>query len=94
MTFQNGGGRVEAFDEGNRVGILDFDIDGTNMVIVHTRVAETCRGKGVGMALLKAALAAAEARRWKVSPVCSFARVYFERHGELSSLRADDVASV
>jgi predicted GNAT family acetyltransferase len=79
VTFGHREGRVEAFDGTRVAGTLEFSLDGDRMVIEHTRVDRAFRGRGVGLALLREAVAAAEARKLKVVPVCSFAKVWLER---------------
>lgn len=87
VTFEDAKGHIKVFDGVNRMGTLEFElIDGT-MVIQHTYTFKGYENKGVGMALMGAAVEAAKERGMKINPLCSFAKVYFDRHRELESLK-------
>ena len=55
--------------------------DGT-MELDHTIVPASEEGRGVGGALVRAALAYARQQRLRVIPTCSFARNWLKRHPE------------
>jgi uncharacterized protein len=44
-------------------------------------------GRGIAAALMKAALAHAEASGWTVVPACSYANAYMTRHPETRHLK-------
>ncbi len=54
----------------------------TLMIIDHTEVPETLRGKGYGVALVKRAVEDARAKALKIVPLCPFAAAQFRRHSE------------
>ena len=66
---------------------LDYRLDGTVMHITHTGVPEAIGGRGIAGALMKAALAHAEASKWTVVPACSYANSYMTRHPETRHLK-------
>ncbi|MNT22087.1 hypothetical protein D3C72_1574590 [compost metagenome] len=68
--------------------VLDYQLQGDTMVIVHTGVPSPVGGRGIAAELTKVALETAQAKGWKVRPVCSYAEVYMRRHPEYNDLRA------
>jgi len=59
------------------------------LVIKHTGVPEALGGHGVGLALVKRAVDDARGEGFKVVPLCSFARVMFERHKDWQDVLAE-----
>jgi predicted GNAT family acetyltransferase len=59
---------------------LDYTLDGDVMTITHTRVPTAIRGRGVAAELMRAALDAAHAAEWSVTPACSYAVAYMAKH--------------
>jgi uncharacterized protein len=55
------------------------------LVLVHTGVPAELEGRGVGVALVEAALERAERENLTVVPVCAFARGWLERHPEAAA---------
>ncbi|MCS3504222.1 GNAT family N-acetyltransferase [Achromobacter sp. JUb104] len=68
--------------------VLDYQLQGNTMVIVHTGVPSPVGGRGIAAELTKFALESARSQGWKVRPVCSYAEVYMRRHPEYNDLRA------
>jgi predicted GNAT family acetyltransferase len=66
--------------------VLDYQLQGDTMVIVHTGVPSPVGG--IAAELTKFALDTARTQGWKVRPVCSYAEVYMRRHPEYNDLRA------
>lgn len=56
------------------------------MQIVHTEVAPALQGRGIAVALVRAALQHAQERNMKVRPRCSYVRAYMRRHPETEAL--------
>ncbi|WP_117191719.1 GNAT family N-acetyltransferase [Rhizobium terrae] len=52
------------------------------VIIDHTGVPETLRGKGVGQALALHAVEEARKGGWKIIPLCPFFKAQVERHPE------------
>ncbi|HVH34401.1 MAG TPA: GNAT family N-acetyltransferase [Tahibacter sp.] len=81
--------RFQAIVDGQRCE-LDYVLDGKRMDIVHTGVPEAVGGRGIAARLTAAAVAAARAEGWRIRPLCSYARVWFERHPEQADLLWQD----
>jgi predicted GNAT family acetyltransferase len=77
--------RFQVFVDGHRCE-LDYELSGTRMSIVRTGVPEAVGGRGIAARLTDAAVAAARERGWTISPLCSYARVWFQRHPEHADL--------
>ena len=63
------------------------------MVLVHTDVATSAEGSGVGSALVAGALDDIRSRGLRVVPVCPFVAAYIHRHPEDAALVAPDPAT-
>lgn len=48
------------------------------LIIDHTEVDESLKGKGIGMQLLNKTVEFTRANNWKISATCSFAKSVFE----------------
>jgi predicted GNAT family acetyltransferase len=79
--------RLQAHVEGN-LCVLDYALDGTVMIITHTEVPPAIGGRGIAAALVRAALELARDAGWSVSPACSYAMAWMQRHPEYDDLRA------
>jgi predicted GNAT family acetyltransferase len=60
--------------------VLAYEPDGDRVVFTHTVVPEPAKGRGVGSALVRGALAEARARGWAVVPRCPFVAAYLDAH--------------
>ena len=80
-------GQFEAHVDG-AVAVAAYTLDGDRIAFTHTEVPKTLEGRGVGSALIAAALAAARERGLKVVPLCSFVAAYMKRHPETADLLA------
>jgi len=80
-------GRFEVVVDGH-AGELEYRIAEGVMSILHTGVAPALEGRGIAGALMRAALAHAQATGLKVRPLCSYARTYIDRHPETAPLLA------
>lgn len=77
-------------DDGNRyVAVVDgheaelvFRRDGDRLLIQHTEVPDALEGRGLGGALVRAAVAGAIEQHLTIVPRCPFARRWLERHPE------------
>ena len=66
--------------------LLAFRQTGGNIDLLHTEVSPEERRKGLGAALVKAALDYARQNRLHVVPSCPFVRAYIDRHPEYADL--------
>ena len=60
--------------------VLTYRSRGDRLVLVHEEVPEALSGRGIGGALVKAAIARAVEADLTVVPRCPFARAWLERH--------------
>ena len=65
---------------------VDFERTEGTMVITHTSVPAVIGGRGVAAELIKAAFDAARRDGLKVSPVCSYAAVWLQKHPDYADL--------
>jgi predicted GNAT family acetyltransferase len=70
----------------DQLAYLSYTQDGRRVVLDHTYVPDTLRGRGLAGVLARAALEEARGRGWKVVPQCSFVATYIERHPEFEDL--------
>ena len=80
-------GRFQTLVEGEAC-VADYLLQGGAMVITHTQVPPRLEGRGIAAALVQAVLDHASANGLKVSPLCSYARAYMQRHPQTLSLLA------
>jgi predicted GNAT family acetyltransferase len=78
--------RFEATVDGH-LSVVDYQLDGKLMRIIHTVVDPAVEGRGIAASLVAAALSHARAQGLKVDPQCPYARAYMERHPETHDLR-------
>ena len=84
ITEEDGasGGRYVATLDGAEAE-MTFSRASPKMIIIdHTGVPDSLRGKGVGQALALHAVEAARAGGWKIIPLCPFFKAQAQRHPE------------
>ena len=87
MEFIKEPNRVYAIDGDKTVAEVTFpDVGADAVVIEHTFVDDSLRGKGVASALLSAAAEVIASRGKKAVPQCSYAIAWFEKHPERANL--------
>lgn len=73
-------GRFVAIDDGREIGEMTYSVAGPDKIIVdHTEGFPGSEGRGVGMALLEAAVAHARERQLRIIPLCPFAKRMMDR---------------
>jgi predicted GNAT family acetyltransferase len=79
--------RFEAFIDGERVGVAEYQLSDQLIVFTHTEVDDKCEGMGVGSALARGALDAVrgEGSR-KVVPLCPFIKSWIRHHPDYEDL--------
>jgi hypothetical protein len=65
---------------------LEYHISADALYIDSTFVPEEYRGRGLADTLTKAAIEYAKEKGLKIVPVCSYAKLFFERHLEYQNL--------
>lgn len=78
-------GRFEATVDG-RTAYTEYRLLASGMLFPHTEVPTALEGRGVGSALVKAALAFAREKGLKVMPVCPFVASWIRSHPEAHDL--------
>ena len=53
------------------------------IIIDHTEVGQSLKGKGIGLQLVKAVVAHARESKIKILPLCPFAKSVFDKKEEL-----------
>jgi predicted GNAT family acetyltransferase len=71
--------RFEYTSEGSLAELL-YRRRADRLVLIHTEVPDDLGGRGIGGALIRAALDWAVAENLTVVPLCPFARSWLERH--------------
>ena len=79
--------RFEAKVEG-QLSVADYELHDKVMHMTHTIVPPALQGRGIAAALVKEALAYAREHGLKINPLCSYVRVYMQRHPETQALLA------
>ncbi len=64
----------------------DYRLRDDTLLLVHTEVPPPLEGRGIGSALVRAALDYAAGASLGVRPLCSFVRAYLARHPEYRPL--------
>jgi predicted GNAT family acetyltransferase len=72
--------RFEASESGGQAAYLEYERRGNALALTHTVVPEQMRGRGVGNALVKAALEFAQGAETPVIPECEFVVAYLKRN--------------
>ncbi len=63
-----------------QTGVLKYERTPTALVLVHTEVPPSLRGRHLADALAKAAIDAGHAERLRIVAVCPFVRAYLRKH--------------
>ncbi|MCZ4290345.1 GNAT family N-acetyltransferase [Hoeflea alexandrii] len=84
ISEENGptGGRYIARLEGVEAEMTFSRASPQLVIIDHTGVPDSLRGKGVGQALALHAVEAARTGGWKIIPLCPFFKAQAQRHPE------------
>ena len=72
----------EAFIDGKSAGYIVLDIGGDAVTLPSTVTAAEFRDRGIGSALVKAAVDFAESEGLAIHPVCPFVVRWLEKHPE------------
>ena len=75
---------------GGQVAFLSYSVEGSHMILEHTHVPETLRGRGLAAQLVHAALAYARQHGWNVTAHCTYAAEYLLRHPQSADERPTD----
>ena len=84
--------RYEILRGDELVGEIRYRIEPGVIVLVHTDVAPSAEGQGIGSRLVAGALDDIRSRGVRVVPVCPFVTAYLRRHPEQRDLVVPDPA--
>lgn len=90
IRYENNGkkGQFVAIENDTEAGLMTFTWAGEHLMIIdHTEVNEAFNGKGVGKALVYAAVEKARQESFKILPLCPFAKATFDRNKDLDDIR-------
>jgi uncharacterized protein len=68
--------------------VIDYEMVASTMHITHTEVPPELEGRGIAAAMVRFAMAHARTHGLKIHPLCSYVRVYMQRHPETHDLQA------
>jgi len=74
------GGRWTIVVDGHEAEMTFSRASPTLIIIDHTGVPDSLRGRGIGPALVERAVQDARREGFRIIPLCPFARAQFERH--------------
>lgn len=80
--------RYELVDGGELLGEIRYTLEPGVITLVHTEVAPSVEGQGVGSRLVAGALEDIRARGLRLVPLCPFVAAYLRRHPEYRDLVA------
>ena len=70
-------------EDGINLAEMTYSMTGTELMIIdHTEVSDTLRGKNVGYQLVKAAVEHARTHNMKILPLCPFVKAMMEKRNE------------
>lgn len=71
-------------ERGTLLAEMTYSRAGEKMIIIdHTEVGQSLKGKGIGLQLVKAVVAHARESKIKILPLCPFAKSVFDKKEEL-----------
>lgn len=80
-------GSFDFLVEGKSKASMTFSKAGDQLIIIdHTEVDESLKGKGIGLQLVQEAIAWARANNKKIIPLCPFAKSVFDKHPEFGDV--------
>jgi uncharacterized protein len=89
VTDNQAESRFELWVDG-QLAELPYRRNGKRLVLIHTEVPEELEGRGLGGALVAAAVDRAKREGMTVVPLCPFARGWLQRHPDTASQVAID----
>ncbi len=74
--------RFEIQLDGGDIALIQYMINGPNIIMHHTEVPPAYEGQGIAGKLAKYALDWAKNEGYKVNPLCPYIKSYIKRHTE------------
>lgn len=89
MEYKQEKGRIAVYDEGKEVGEITWTGAGEDSIIIdHTFVDNSQRGKGIAGELVRLAVDWAKAEGKTVIPLCPYAKREFDKNPEYQKIQA------
>lgn len=74
-------------ENGKRLAEMTYSRASESMIIIdHTEVSETLKGKGVGLQLVTEAVKYARENQQKILPLCPFAKSFFDKNQKIQDV--------
>jgi predicted GNAT family acetyltransferase len=74
--------------DGKRLAEMTYTVAGSRVIIDHTQVDDSLRGKGIGAKLVGAAVDWARQDNVKLMPLCPYAKSVFDKTPDYSDVLA------
>jgi uncharacterized protein len=88
VGLNDAGSRFEGRIGDELVGVVEFVLHDTVMVVTHTGTEPAWRGRGIAAELTRFALDDARAQGRRVTPVCPYTATFIAEHAEYHDLLA------
>ena len=72
--------------DGKRLAEMTYTVAGSRVIIDHTQVDDSLRGKGIGAKLVRAAVEWARQENAKLMPLCPYAKSVFDKTPDYSDV--------
>jgi hypothetical protein len=82
--------RFELYVGGDRAGLALYELDGEQISILHTEVADRFQGMGLASKLVRGVLDQARARGLTVLPYCPYTKSWIAKHPDYVDLVPPD----
>lgn len=87
QSEQDGKGKFYVEQDGRQLAEIEYSMPSADkMIIHHTEVDDSLRGKNVGLQLVNRAVEYARTNNIKIIPLCPFAKSVFDRKPELGDV--------
>jgi predicted GNAT family acetyltransferase len=73
-------------EDGKRLAEMTYTVAGSRVIIDHTQVDDSLRGKGIGAKLVRAAVEWARQENVKLMPLCPYAKSVFDKTPDYSDV--------
>ena len=87
ITHNSAQQRFEWLEDG-ALSVIEYELNGDVLKLVHTEVPEAVGGRGIASDLARHALETARSKGWKVLPACDYVATYIKRHPQYQDIVA------
>ena len=88
MEYKQEEKRIAVYDNGREVGEVTWTNAGDSVIIDHTYVDVSQRGKGIAAELVRLVVEMAKVEGYTIVPLCSYAKYEFDRKPEYQRFQA------